>query len=151
MEPHFYRIYVDRPCWQCHWFGYLMAENPHGICVRPSNLAMIPMPAHGCAFWEREPGTDDDQVGRPPPLRPGEPARRAVDAERERLVEILALAEEEARRRKVLPYGFYVDVAQRTGTLGLTGGHRDHPADREKLRTAIDGLGVSAAIRAGRL
>lgn len=151
MDPEFFPIYVARPCWQCHWFGYLMAENPHGFCVRPGGSGMISIPKNGCAFWLREAGIDDEPTRRPAPLEPGDPARAAIEHERGRLMHILGLAEDESRRRGILPYGFYVDVASREGTLNLTGGHRDHPTDRRQLCARVEALGVNMAVKSGKL
>lgn len=138
-----------KPCWHCQWFGYLMAENRHGQCQKPSNVPMITIPAGGCAFWEREAGVDD--CPRPEPLRAGSPARAAFDRERARLMEIREKAEAEVRRRRLLPDGFYVEVGFRDGTVVLSGGRVDRTADRAALEDQVARLGVNAAIRAGRL
>ena len=134
------------PCWQCHWFGYLMAENPHGICVKPSLNAMITTPREGCAFWSREPGLDDAGGAAPVPLKREDPQRAAFTRERARLEKIHALAE-----RARLPAGVYAEVGFRDGTLVLGWIHPDRQIDRAPLEAEIERLGVNAAIRAGRL
>ncbi|WP_377153371.1 hypothetical protein ACFJIX_18060 [Roseateles sp. UC29_93] len=133
-----------RPCWHCHWFGYLMAENPHGQCQKPTNVPMITRPAQGCAFWRREPGVDDG--GAPAPLHPDDPARRGFDRERERLVKITALGE----RANLKGMNLYPECIDRTGILVL-GNHLLRGDDAAQADAAIERLGVNAAIRAGRL
>jgi len=133
-----------KPCSTCHWFGYLMAENPRGRCVRPGNYGTITSPASGCAFWTYEPGTDDVQ---PPRLQPDDPARAVIERERDRLVKIHKLGE-----RARLPHGIWPEVRDRSGILTHTGipEHR-RDIDPAELDAKIERLGVNAAIRAGRL
>lgn len=147
MDPTFY-IRKGGPCWECHWFGYLMAENRHGLCLQPTSVGMITIPAAGCSAWRREPGSDDG--GRPTPLERGSPARLAIDRERGRLERIQELAEAELRKSP-LPHGFWPAVGFRDGTIVLSGGRPDHPADRAALETKVARLGVNAAVRAGKL
>ena len=140
-------MWIDpRPCWHCHWFGYLMAENRHGLCVRPSSSGMITIPKHGCAFWRKEPGIEDVPGQATVPLERGDPARAAIDRERARLEKIHALGE-----RARLPAGVYAEVGFRDGTLVLGWIHPDRQIDRAPLEAEIERLGVNAAIRAGRL
>jgi hypothetical protein len=48
-----------RPCWYCtHWGGPYTGY--HGLCNRPDNPRVQATMADGCAFYEREPGVDDD-------------------------------------------------------------------------------------------
>lgn len=61
-----------RPCWHCRWWAGFAVGGVHGRCALPGGTPVQATPADGCAFWEREPGTDDE-AGRPPPtirLRP---------------------------------------------------------------------------------
>lgn len=134
---------AQRPCWHCHWFGYLMHENPHGICLRPHCVPVVATPRAGCAHWRREPSADD--ATRPPAaLRPGSPARQRIDAERARLDRIA----EQASRAK-LPCGVYAVCLDRSGILVADGCRgADERASAEAI---IERLGVNAAIRAGRL
>jgi hypothetical protein len=124
-----------------------MAENPHGACVRPSNVAMITSPSTGCAFWRLDERADELARERSRRLEYGSPEARAVRRERARLERILQLGE-----RARLPHGIWVEVADRRGFLTHTG----IPADRRDVDPAaveaeIERLGVNAAIRAGRL
>ena len=132
------------PCWHCHWFGYLLAENPHGACVKPTNSPLATAPREGCAFWTREPGADEG--GAPRPLEPGAPARRAIDRERARLVKIQELAE-----RARLPYGIHAEVSCREGLVVVGWIRPDRQVDMPALEAEIERLGINAAIRAGRL
>lgn len=134
-----------RPCWHCHWFGYLMAENRHGQCQKPTNVPMITMPEEGCAFWQREPGVDDG--GKPAPLRPGDPARLAFNRERARLVKITALGE----GARVQGMQLHPACIDRSGILSLGDCHSLREDQVAQAEAAIERLGVNAAIRAGRL
>ena len=147
MDPTFYTR-KGGPCWECHWFGYLMAENPHGLCLLPTSNAMATIPKEGCAFWRGEPGASDG--GRPEPLEQDSPARIAIDRARRRLERIQDLAEAEVRRSP-LPAGFWPQVGSTDGNVVLSGGRRDHPADRATLEAKVARLGVNAAVRAGKL
>jgi hypothetical protein len=51
------------PCWHCHFYGGLNSDGAHARCTHARSLIQA-APAHGCAFFEREPGVDDepDQV-----------------------------------------------------------------------------------------
>lgn len=134
-----------RPCWQCQWFGYLMAENSHGQCQKPTNVPMITMPNDGCAFWQREPGADDG--GQPAPLHPDDPGRHGLDRERDRLVKINALGE----RARLNGMPLYPQCLDRSGILILGDYHRLRGDEIAQAEAAIERLGVNAAIRAGRL
>lgn len=138
---------VNRPCVACHWFGYLMAENRHGACVRPGNVPMIATPKDGCAFWRLEPRADQLASERSRRLEYGSPEARAVRRERARLERIQQLGE-----RARLPHGIWPEVADRRGFLTHTGvpEHR-RDIDPAELDAEIERLGVNAAIRAGRL
>jgi hypothetical protein len=62
------------PCWYCRYWGGLIDGGPHGLCLNKKLTPVTAVPAEGCAFYEREPGVDDD-LWRPKekarPLRPG--------------------------------------------------------------------------------
>ena len=48
-----------RGCLTCaHFLGRFYAE--HLLCERNDGRQVIGRPAMGCAFWEREPGSDDE-------------------------------------------------------------------------------------------
>ena len=56
-----------RGCWTCtHFNGGLFCG--HLPCERDGGRQVIGVPAMGCAFWEREPGADDEAVFRNPNL-----------------------------------------------------------------------------------
>lgn len=48
-----------RPCWHCRWSGGLLYQI-HWKCLRPGGIPVVATPKTGCAFYEREPGADDD-------------------------------------------------------------------------------------------
>ena len=71
------------PCWHCRFFGALLYGGTAARCTLPCACKVMALPATGCAFWEREPGADDEpgpptssgEVGqlksrRDPPARP---------------------------------------------------------------------------------
>jgi len=48
-----------RGCFTCtHFHGLFYAD--HLLCERDHARQVIGVPAMGCAFWEREPGSDDE-------------------------------------------------------------------------------------------
>jgi len=48
-----------RGCFTCtHFHGRLMAQ--HVICEYRGSIQVIGSPQMGCAYWEREPGADDE-------------------------------------------------------------------------------------------
>jgi hypothetical protein len=50
-----------RPCWTCHHYGGPLPDNNiNGLCRHPRLSPVVGQPENGCAFWEREPGTDDE-------------------------------------------------------------------------------------------
>jgi hypothetical protein len=49
----------ERPCWYCRWWGGEYARL-HSLCDRPNGNRVQAQPRTGCAFFEREPGVDDD-------------------------------------------------------------------------------------------
>ncbi len=38
----------------------VVAANHRPVCERDGGRYKVGVPAQGCAFWEREPGTDDE-------------------------------------------------------------------------------------------
>jgi len=49
----------SRGCLTCtHFQGQFYSE--HVLCERDSGCHVVGVPAMGCAFWEREPGADED-------------------------------------------------------------------------------------------
>jgi hypothetical protein len=60
------------PCWHCHFYGGLISDGAHARRAHARGSIQA-APAHGCAYFEREPGADDepDQVpGTPSLLQP---------------------------------------------------------------------------------
>jgi hypothetical protein len=48
-----------RGCYTCaHFHGRLMAQ--HVVCEQGGGIQVIGTPKNGCAYWEREPGADDE-------------------------------------------------------------------------------------------
>jgi hypothetical protein len=66
--PSDFRERDQRPCWYCRWWAGVYAER-HSLCDRPNGNRVQANPRGGCAFWEREPGSDDD-AWEPVSLRP---------------------------------------------------------------------------------
>ena len=58
----------DTPCRYCsHFAGWASsivagesADGVHARCWRDGRLSVQARPEHGCVFWQREPGTDDE-------------------------------------------------------------------------------------------
>ena len=57
---------VVRPCWHCTYFAGLDASGSHSWCQLTGSARVQALPATGCAFWLREPGSDDEPVGEVP-------------------------------------------------------------------------------------
>lgn len=51
-----------RPCWHCQHYGGIDANGITGYCRRPGLSPVVAQPEHGCAYWTREPGADDDET-----------------------------------------------------------------------------------------
>ncbi len=49
---------TPRACWHCTHFQALVYQDTAAKCALPPGIRA--MPAHGCAFWEREAGADDE-------------------------------------------------------------------------------------------
>lgn len=49
-----------RPCWQCQRFQAMVYGGTAARCFIGGRVRIEAAPALGCAFWEREPGTDDE-------------------------------------------------------------------------------------------
>lgn len=59
---HFSGPAGQRPCSQCHHYGGPLPSNTvNCFCRHPRLSPVVGQPEHGCAYWEREPGADDDQ------------------------------------------------------------------------------------------
>lgn len=56
-----YGLTVDRPCWTCHWYGGMTAQNTAALCSNAACCAVRSQPENGCARYEREPGSDDER------------------------------------------------------------------------------------------
>lgn len=53
-----YRDLLSRPCWYCRHFGQMGGAHS-AVCNRDEGH-LRSQPETGCAFFEREPGVDDD-------------------------------------------------------------------------------------------
>ena len=62
LAPRVVRInaFVDHPsgCYTCRWFGERVGFDVR--CADPRAPHVRSLPEQGCAFWEREPGSDDE-------------------------------------------------------------------------------------------
>jgi hypothetical protein len=57
-EPH--------RCPDCeHWGGWLNRVN--GLCAKPGAAPVVGQPEHGCAYWVRATGADDEPEAQPSP------------------------------------------------------------------------------------
>ena len=65
-EPHshFSPWREPRPCWFCSSFAGLAYGGSAAMCRRGA-LSVQANPGYGCAFFEREPGVDDEPDWRP--------------------------------------------------------------------------------------
>lgn len=70
-EPHahFSPWREPRPCWFCSHFRRLVYGGSAAVCQR-GTISIHANPAYGCAFFEREPGVDDEPDWRPAPIDP---------------------------------------------------------------------------------
>jgi hypothetical protein len=68
-----------RPCWHCRSFLGFTAQGSAARCGRQGCSAVRASPARGCSCWEREPGTDDDDVDNPPSGYRGDDGRNWRD------------------------------------------------------------------------
>lgn len=58
---HFANQDEPRPCWTCqHYGGPLPNNDVNCFCRHPRLSLVVGQPEYGCAFWAREPGTDDE-------------------------------------------------------------------------------------------
>jgi len=63
-----YSPLMNGPCWHCRYFGpwrvgyYTMGREPYhwAACLRPGGV-MSAQPQFGCAYFQREPGADDER------------------------------------------------------------------------------------------
>jgi len=65
MQPQYFRPHIDaegaraRGCLTCsHFLGRFLAG--HLVCEHREGVQVIGRPELGCAYWEREPGADDE-------------------------------------------------------------------------------------------
>lgn len=50
-------------CWTCtHWQGEVAPDGTTPFCRNPQFNHSVGQPDKGCAYWEREPGADDEVV-----------------------------------------------------------------------------------------
>ncbi|HYS13438.1 MAG TPA: hypothetical protein VEN28_09020 [Burkholderiaceae bacterium] len=49
-----------RGCFTCRYFQGRYFCGYHVLCERPGGVPVVGTPQHGCAYWEREPGSDDE-------------------------------------------------------------------------------------------
>ncbi|HEV8552516.1 MAG TPA: hypothetical protein VGR65_03890 [Casimicrobiaceae bacterium] len=57
---HHVNVFADHPggCYTCRWFGERI--DVAVWCGKPGQSHVRSQADRGCAFWEREPGADDD-------------------------------------------------------------------------------------------
>lgn len=55
-----------KPCWHCHWFDGMTAQDTAALCSNKTCPRVRSQPENGCCSWEREPGSDDESG---PPFR----------------------------------------------------------------------------------
>lgn len=65
------------PCWHCRGFAGMVAQGTAARCVLDGSVTVRSAPVDGCAFWEREPGADDEPDWTPVAILPAHraPAR----------------------------------------------------------------------------
>ncbi|UDF33534.1 UNVERIFIED_ORG: hypothetical protein LHJ69_12965 [Shinella sp. XGS7] len=141
-----------KPCWTCHWFGYMHSADS-SFCVNPASCCNRSQAPRGCSQWMRETGTDDidPTAWRPRPINPSSALAQQCLDERLRLEKIYAHGERAYLliRRDVV-WGIYVTVTDRSGLLGVMAGSA-LPHHLAAAMEIVERLGVNAAIRAGRL
>jgi len=49
-----------RPCWFCRSFERMVYGGTAARCTIDGRVRIEAAPARGCAFWQREPGSDDE-------------------------------------------------------------------------------------------
>ena len=83
-HTHFSPWVDPRPCWFCAHFGRMLHDGTAALCARPDLSRVQASPTNGCAFWEREPGSDDEPdwvpAGVVAPIRPPVSPRQAAAA-----------------------------------------------------------------------
>ena len=57
---HFYPWVEPRPCRFCHHFDRIVYDGTAALCARQGEPRVQASPGNGCAFWEHEPGADDE-------------------------------------------------------------------------------------------
>ena len=70
-EPHahFSPWREPSPCWFCSHFQRLVYGGSAAVCQQ-GTISIHANPGYGCAFFEREPGVDDEPDWRPAPIDP---------------------------------------------------------------------------------
>ena len=51
---------LNQPCWHCTHFIALVYQGTAARCARADKQSIQAAPTTGCAFWQREPGVDDE-------------------------------------------------------------------------------------------
>lgn len=50
------------PCWHCTWYDGMAGQGTCAQCAKPRAARLCATPEYGCAFWERDPGSDDEPL-----------------------------------------------------------------------------------------
>jgi hypothetical protein len=53
---------ANHACWHCHWWGGVDTSGSHALCDRPKSSRVVADAETGCAFYVREPGSDDEPI-----------------------------------------------------------------------------------------
>ncbi|MFN3303160.1 MAG: hypothetical protein ACK44A_05500 [Roseateles sp.] len=78
----------EKPCWQCHWYGYMVDEDA-AFCLHPEGLAIRPAALYGCCSYTLEPCMDTGSLApRPAPTPSRSACAQRMLAQREQLVEL---------------------------------------------------------------
>jgi hypothetical protein len=56
------------PCWWCKSWGGVSREGFNGLCNDPRASRVTAQPEQGCAYYSREPGSDDEPEWSPLPV-----------------------------------------------------------------------------------
>lgn len=51
---------ISRPCRGCEHWGGDVPNTPHAVCLRDRRPQVQANPEHGCVFWVRAIGVDDE-------------------------------------------------------------------------------------------
>lgn len=70
---------VARPCWYCvHWAGPCWGDPYMSDCRQGGRKSCVPNAAHGCVYWMRETGVDDDGWAPVAIVRPKSPTGKPL-------------------------------------------------------------------------